>query len=69
MLRAAVGERAVVDFTLSKSAAGPFRACIHRGAKQIGGSCVELSFDGARILLDLGKPLDAQDADPYCCRL
>lgn len=41
-----------------------FEACIHRGVHQIGGSCVELSYDGARILLDLGKPLDAEDMDP-----
>lgn len=31
---------------------------IHRGAKQIGGSCVELqASSGERILLDLGMPL------------
>ena len=41
-----------------------FRACIHRGAHQIGGSCIELACDGSRILLDLGKPLDAEDLDP-----
>ena len=35
------------------------RACIHRGAEEIGGNCVELEQDGARILLDLGLPLDA----------
>lgn len=35
------------------------RACIHRGAKEIGGSCVELEHDGDRLLLDLGLPLDA----------
>jgi ribonuclease J len=39
------------------------QVCIHRGADQIGGSCVELSFAGQRILLDLGKPLDADRAD------
>ena len=39
------------------------RACIHRGAHQIGGSCIELSYDNARLLLDLGKPLDAEDLD------
>jgi ribonuclease J len=44
-------------------AINPFKACIHRGAHQIGGSCVELVFDGSRIVLDLGKPLDAQEAD------
>ena len=36
--------------------------CIHRGARQIGGSCVELERDGARLLLDLGLPLDAAEA-------
>ena len=41
-----------------------FRACIHRGAHQIGGSCIELACAGSRLLLDLGKPLDAQDLDP-----
>ena len=38
--------------------------CIHRGTKQIGGTCVELEFDGARLLLDLGLPLDATEASP-----
>jgi ribonuclease J len=36
-----------------------FRACVHRGTKQIGGTCVELESQGARLLLDLGLPLDA----------
>jgi ribonuclease J len=35
------------------------RACIHRGSKQIGGSCVEVESRGLRILIDLGVPLDA----------
>lgn len=35
------------------------QVCIHRGSKQIGGSCVELKCDGQRLLLDLGLPLDA----------
>ena len=34
--------------------------CIHRGSKQIGGSCVEIEAEGQRILLDLGLPLDAE---------
>lgn len=34
------------------------RACIHRGAQQIGGSCIELEHEGVRILLDVGLPLD-----------
>jgi ribonuclease J len=36
------------------------RACIRRGAHQIGGSCVELESQGSRILLDLGLPLDSE---------
>jgi ribonuclease J len=34
--------------------------CIHRGAKEIGGSCVEIETNGQRLLLDLGLPLDAE---------
>lgn len=36
------------------------RTCIHRGAKQIGGSCIEVEAEGQRLLLDLGLPLDAE---------
>lgn len=39
-----------------------FSARIHRGAQQIGGSCVELAADGQRIVLDVGLPLDADEA-------
>ena len=39
------------------------RVRIHRGAHQIGGSCVELSYGNARLLLDLGKPLETEDTD------
>lgn len=39
------------------------KACIHRGARQIGGTAIELRHDGAGILLDLGLPLDAGAAD------
>lgn len=35
--------------------------CIHRGSKEIGGSCVEVEANGARLLLDLGLPLDADE--------
>jgi ribonuclease J len=38
---------------------GSFRGRIHRGTQQIGGTCVELEAAGARILIDLGLPLDA----------
>ena len=40
------------------------KACIHRGAIQIGGSCVELKADDSRIVIDLGLPLDADHGDP-----
>lgn len=43
---------------------GALRVCVHRGTQQIGGTCVELSCQGQRILLDLGLPLDAGDTDP-----
>jgi ribonuclease J len=36
---------------------------IHRGAKQIGGTCIELACSGTRIALDLGLPLDGDSAD------
>lgn len=40
---------------------GPFRGRVHRGTQQIGGTCIELEADGARLLLDLGLPLDADE--------
>lgn len=41
------------------------RARIHRGARTIGGNCVELEHDGARLIIDVGLPLDADlDAPP-----
>ncbi len=39
------------------------RARIHRGADQIGGSCVELVSSGRRLVLDLGRPLSAAEHD------
>lgn len=40
------------------------KVCIHRGSKEIGGSCVEVVADcGQRIVLDLGLPLDAESND------
>jgi ribonuclease J len=35
--------------------------CIHRGAHQIGGTCIELESQGKRLVLDIGVPLDADD--------
>jgi ribonuclease J len=40
------------------------KVCIHRGTKQIGGSCVEIEASGSRIIVDLGLPLDAVETDP-----
>ncbi|MFQ5700191.1 MAG: MBL fold metallo-hydrolase [Myxococcota bacterium] len=35
------------------------RAKIHRGAHEIGGSCVEVEAQGERLVLDIGKPITA----------
>jgi len=32
---------------------------IHRGAHEVGGTCIEVESAGARIVLDVGRPLDA----------
>ena len=37
------------------------RICIHRGTKEIGGTCIEVEARGKRIALDVGLPLDAPD--------
>jgi mRNA degradation ribonuclease J1/J2 len=37
------------------------RVCIHRWAKQIGGTCIEIEAGGQRIALDVGLPLDAAE--------
>ena len=37
------------------------RIRIHRGTKEIGGTCIEVETGGARLVLDLGLPLDAPD--------
>ena len=37
------------------------RICIHRGSKQIGGSCVEIENCDQRLLVDFGLPLDAEE--------
>ncbi|EAQ33441.1 metallo-beta-lactamase family protein [Nitrobacter sp. Nb-311A] len=39
------------------------RVRIHLGTKEIGGTCIELMSDGARLLLDLGWPLDGDPDD------
>ena len=37
---------------------------IHRGSREIGGTCIQLSTDITTILLDLGLPLSKQSPDP-----
>ena len=39
------------------------RVRIHRGARQIGGSAIEVEASGKRLLLDCGLPLDADPED------
>jgi ribonuclease J len=39
------------------------QVCIHRGAREIGGSCVEVVSKGKRLIIDLGLPLDADKND------
>ena len=38
---------------------------IHRGTKEIGGSCVEVSTDSTRLIIDVGLPLVDQDREPF----
>jgi ribonuclease J len=37
--------------------------CIHRGTKEIGGTCIEIESGGKRLVLDVGLPLDATEPD------
>lgn len=39
------------------------RICVHRGTREIGGSCVEIAYDGHSLVLDVGRPLDAGPFD------
>jgi ribonuclease J len=41
------------------------RACIHRGTREIGGTCIEVESQGKRIVLDIGIPLDVADPDQF----
>jgi len=41
------------------------RICIHRGTKEIGGTCVEIESQGKRLVLDVGLPLDAPGPDTF----
>ena len=39
------------------------RLRIHRGTKEIGGTCIEVEVAGKRLALDVGLPLDAPDGE------
>jgi len=39
------------------------RICIHKGTQQIGGTCVEIESHGQRLVLEVGLPLDATEAE------
>lgn len=41
------------------------KVCIHRGTKEIGGTCVEIESQGKRLVLDVGLPLDCLDPDTF----
>lgn len=44
------------------------RLTIHRGTKEIGGSCVELTTATTRLILDLGLPLVDANREPFDSR-
>jgi len=39
------------------------RLIVHRSAHQIGGNCIEITFQGHRLILDAGSPLDGKPED------
>ena len=42
---------------------------IHRGTKEIGGTCVELKSGTSRIIVDIGMPLVNDKKEPFDSRL
>lgn len=45
----------------SVNTAGRMRLRIHRGTREIGGTCIEVEAQGRRLVLDVGLPLGAPD--------
>ena len=39
---------------------------IHRGTREIGGTCIEVEAQGKRIALDVGLPLDGRSMSISC---
>jgi ribonuclease J len=52
------------SFSMTGSLSRTMRFRIHRGAAEIGGSCVEVESLGISLLLDLGLPLSADGPGP-----
>ncbi len=44
------------------------RLTIHRGTKEIGGSCIELETQSTRLFLDIGLPLVDREGNPLDSR-
>ena len=44
---------------MARDDSGSMQARIHRGAHEVGGSCIELEAAGRRLVLDLGRPISA----------
>jgi len=38
------------------------QVCIHRGTKEVGGTCIEIESEGKRIVLDVGLPLNVENS-------
>ena len=55
-------------FKIETSLKGFMDLTIHRGAREIGGSCVEVSAGNTRILIDFGMPLVDEDREPFDSR-
>ena len=56
--RAGIGPN-LVDGSQVAKAFDAMKIRIHRGTKEIGGTCIEMEAQGKRIALDVGLPLDA----------
>lgn len=53
--------RLVVRRAARRPTCSTMKAKIHRGASEVGGSCVELEAEGQSILVDVGLPLECSD--------
>ena len=48
-----------VDSEMHSHTLNPMHITIHRGSREIGGSCVEIRTPGTRLIVDAGAPLAA----------